>query len=343
MAHELDTITNGKYAGKRAMFSVGETPWHDETGATVIAEAPSLKAAMELAGAGFEVATEPVFTREPDGSFTAVPDGQAVLRTDRRKVFGLVGKAYTPIQNLEAFEVLEPLLDSGVAQLETGGTILEGRDVWMMVKFNIDDPVVREVYAEEIVPFGLVTNNHSGLRRALVKPTNVRVVCRNTLQASLSDRHANVAIAVVHRKNGRTRLIEAAEKLWGGIVERHRRIADDYLAMKARILTVEEFTNSVLDVMAPMPQAENFENPKRYRTACDQQLDKRNVVKEKWMFGAGHKGDHSAWEAFNGAVEVLDHDTELYPVRGSRIQSLIQGTLVGTKSRVLDELMALCR
>ncbi|MGH7500750.1 MAG: hypothetical protein ACREL7_03235 [Longimicrobiales bacterium] len=29
-----------------------------------------------------------------------------------------------------------------------------GRDVWMLVRFNVNSPIVREVFADELVPFG---------------------------------------------------------------------------------------------------------------------------------------------------------------------------------------------
>ena len=49
MAHELDRNT---ITGKRAMFSVRETPWHRE--GVILNEAPNMDEAMLLAGCNFD-------------------------------------------------------------------------------------------------------------------------------------------------------------------------------------------------------------------------------------------------------------------------------------------------
>ena len=55
--------------------------------------------------------------------------------------------------------------------------------------------------------------------------------------------------------------------------------------------------------------------------------------------GAGHVGDHSAWEAYNSVAESVDHDETLWRVRGSRAESLLDGGLLEVKDRVLTSLV----
>lgn len=104
--------------------------------------------------------------------------------------------------------MLEPLLDAGLASLETGGSLRDGRDVWMLVRFNIDSPIVREVFADGLIPFGLVSNNHTGQRKVIVQETPVRVVCANTLELALSRRER--ALSVRHTISVEARTAEAA-------------------------------------------------------------------------------------------------------------------------------------
>lgn len=365
MAHELD---RNSATGSAAMFSVRQTPWHNE--GVLLTEAPSLEQAMILAGCNYEVGLRPLFVNEGGaegqagdgstganmqvfgGTTTRTPMGKAVVRLDRGTVLAddvlaIVGDGYRPLQNRDAFAVLEPLLDKGVAHLETGGTLRGGKDAWMLIRFDIDDPVVKEVFAKEIVPFGLVTNNHTAEARALVMQTPIRVVCANTLGSALvgwKDR-ADV-IAVSHRGDARVRLVEAAEKLFGGIVERYRTIAEHYRNMKATILTVDQFIEHVLDNASALPPdphtpgAEHFTS-KGYDIALAAAEKRRAEITTKWTEGAGHTGDHSAWEAYNGAVEVIDHDASLFRVRGSRVSSMIGGRLLAKKERVLNSLAKL--
>lgn len=348
MAHELD---RNEATGKAAMFSVKLTPWHEE--GTILTGAPTFEEAMALAGCDYEVGTRPVFVAEADGTFSKSATGQAIVRLDRQTTLGeavlkVVGDDYVPVQNRDAFGVLEPLLDKGVAHLETGGTLRGGRDAWMMVRFDIDDPVVREVFADEVVPFGLITNNHSGEARVLVMQTPIRVVCANTLGMALvnwKDRADTVAVA--HKGEARVKVVEAAEKLFGGIVERYRVIAEQYSAMKARILTTDEFIRTVLDKASPLPKdLHGYETEhltvRGYDLARKRSEERREAITTAWTSGKGHIGDRSAWEAYNGAVEVIDHDAELYRTRGSRVASLLGGRLLEAKSAVLNSVAVLC-
>jgi phage/plasmid-like protein (TIGR03299 family) len=337
--------------GKLAMFSVRETPWHRE--GVVLNEAPSLDDALVLAGADFEVGTRPVYLRDAAGNFSQSTTGQAIVRLDRDEslgeaVFKLVGDDYVPLQNRDAFGVLEPLLDKGVAHLETGGTLRGGRDCWMMVRFDIDDPVVREVFASEVVPFGLITTNHSGDARALVMQTPTRVVCANTLGAALGGTRNGDVIRVSHRGDARVRLIDAATVLFGGIVERYRTIAESYRSLKETIISVEEFTNSVLNIAAPLPNKAftlhgDHLTSRGYDAAVEAAEARRDRLTYMWHNGTGHVADNSAWEAYNGAVEVIDHDADLFRTRGSRVAAMIGGRLVAKKTDVLNALVMLPR
>jgi phage/plasmid-like protein (TIGR03299 family) len=348
MPHELDT---NAATGRRAMFSVNETPWHRE--GVILANAPTLEEAMVLAGANYEVELRDLYVNAGDANVRS-PMGKAVIRTDRDTVLaddvlGIVGDGYRPLQNRDAFEVLKPLLDKGVASLETGGVLRAGRDAWMLVRFDIKDPVVQEAFTDEVIPFGLITNNHSAEARALVMQTPIRVVCANTLgQALVGWKDRSDTIAVSHRGDARVRLIEAAERLFGSIVERYRVIAEQYTTMKQTILDVEEFTRTVLDVASPLPkelhtpEGEHL-TTRGYDLAYAAAEKRRSSITERWVSGIGHVGDHSAWEAYNGAVEVIDHDSDMFRVRGSRVASLISGRLIEKKSRVLDAVVRLCR
>lgn len=352
MAHELDVIQEGQYVGKKAMFSVNETPWHDPENSTVIAMAPSLDKAYELAGIGYEISLRPLFVTLDDGTQSRVPHANAVIRTDRGTTLdqvplAVVGDQYVPLQNKDAFGVLEPLLDKGVAFLETGGVLRGGRDAWMLVRFDVKDHVVQEVFTDEVVPFGLITNNHSGHYHALIMETPIRPVCANTLGAALIGwRDRQNVIEVSHRGEAKVKMVEAAEKTFGALVERYQTIARDYKALKDRILTVEEFTRTVLDVAAPLPKKLHGIDTQHltirgYDMAREVAQERRDKIQDAWENGPGHNGDHSAWEGYNGAVQIIDHDSTAYRTRGSRVAQMIGGRLVQKKTEVLNGLVRL--
>lgn len=338
MAHELDRRGNGR----AAMFSVRLTPWHRE--GTLLTEVPSLDEALQEAGHDFEVKVRPLYTRVhqypgvPIYGYQKAGSACATVRTDRETVLGIVSERYQPLQNRDAFGVLEPLLDAGLASLETGGSLRGGRDVWMLVRFNVDSPLVREVFADELIPFGLVSNNHAGQRKVIVQETPIRVVCANTLGIALNKRDR--ALGVRHTASVEARTVEAAKQLWSGLIERYEAAARQYETLKARHLDTALFRRLALDTVARIPaRLERAGLTPRQEAARARIVSRRNRIEHLWEHGAGHQGDHSMYEAYNAVVESLDHDTSLWRVRGPRTQALYDGRLAQTKSRVLTALI----
>lgn len=344
MAHELDTRENGI----ASIFSVKETPWHSL--GTILKAAPKFIDAMELGGLNFNVDLRPMKALVPvndsgDTIEVDVPENFAVVRDDRKSVLGVVGPSYRVLQNAEAFGVLEPLLDAGLASLETGGTLREGRDVWMMVRFNIDDAKVREVFGKEVVPFGLISNNHNGSRKVVLQETPIRVVCANTLGMALGAKGAK-AITVRHTANVKVNVVDAAKELFATLTTRYVTIANQYEALKLMRLTERKFEKLVLDVVAPLPEAPTGERATKnkiataaYDRALARAEEKRSSLTELWTAGDGHTGDHSAWEAYNAVTQSVDHDGEMWKA-GNRLEALFDGGLADTKQKALESLFA---
>ena len=343
MADRLDYKANGT----AAMFSVKETPWHAK--GEVLAAAPTFEEAMELGGLNFEVETTPMRTLVPvnesgDTIEIDVPNHRAVVRMDRKSVLGVVGPSYSVLQNREAFRVLEPLVDSGLASLETGGTLRAGRDVWMQTIWNISDPFVREILGTEVKPYVLISNNHSGDRQVDLRETPQRVVCANTLGFALADKLTR-AIKVPHRANVKTRVVEAATELFATVTARYVKIAEQYAALKQTTLDEEMFSLLVLDVIAPRPDATKVAERKdniakaAFERAMARAEAKRTRLTYLWENGDGHTGDHSAWEAYNAATQSLDHDTALWGGKVDQLESMFDGSIAKDKQAVIDALV----
>lgn len=350
MAHEL-TFRNGV----AETFQVLTPAWHRE--GHLLETAPDFDTAIQLAGLGFTVEKVPTkFIRPIADSFGNVIDqveiesksAFVVVRTDTYQELGAVGAGYSPIQNADAFRAIEPLLDTGVLKLETGGSLREGADCWLLGKFDLDQfgPICQEVFNGEVIPYVLITTNHSGRRCATVSLTPIRVVCANTLgyTEQLADRGMGGVeeIKVQHTGEAPEKVIAATESLVGGIVSRYELLAKHFKALKQTFLSDAEFKALVLDVVSPDPRKQKKFNPeaKLAELVVERHEKRVKVVTELWEQGEGHVGDHSAWEAYNGTVQAIDHNEEVFPVRGGayRTQSLLDGKLSQLKKTVLDNL-----
>lgn len=184
-------------ANVETMFSVRETPWHGL--GTVIQEACNSEEALRLAGLDWEVKQEPVIYNEKDTGY------QFNVRSSDKKVLGVVGGRYKPVQNSSAFAFTDELI-GGDVRYETAGSLSNGKRVWMLAKMP-DTKILDDV----VEPYLCLTNSHDGFGSMKVCMTPVRVVCQNTLNMALNT--AKRSWNVRHSGNIENKLAEAKHTL----------------------------------------------------------------------------------------------------------------------------------
>lgn len=339
MAHQLQFTD-----GAADFFSVKELAWHRE--GHILTAAPSYDEALALAHLDYEVEKQQTFRAVGDGTFAPSDLAYVTVRKDTGLELGSVGPDYTVVQNRDAFRVLKPLIDEGIALLDTGGVIRNGADAWLLTKWNLDKfgPVVRDVFGDELLPYSVIATNHNGRRGVAVMETPIRIVCANTLSLAEGDGGTKM-ITVRHTGDAEARLVEAAHSLWGGVIQRYEVVAEQYRVLKGRFLDEAMFRSLVIDAALPDPRKAPKFNPdaRLAEMVVDRYERKVGIITSLWTGGTGHTGDHSAWEAYNGLVEGIDHRPDLFPTRGGtyRTASLLDGKLAQLKRTVLTNLLTL--
>ena len=162
MAHEVEQ-----------MMYVGATPWHN-LGNRFIEAPKTLEEAMVAAGLDWTVSTKKIYL--DDGR--SVP-AMATVRDSDNSILGVVGTNYKPLQNKNAFDFFNPFVESGMAQIETAGSLMQGKRVWVQAKITSDVDVVK---GNDIIErYILLSNSHDGTMAVRAGFTPQRVVCKNTL------------------------------------------------------------------------------------------------------------------------------------------------------------------
>jgi phage/plasmid-like protein (TIGR03299 family) len=161
------------------MAYVGETPWHGLGSALDVAPA-SIAEAIRAAGLDWTVRREQL--RMADGRLV---DRFAVVRDSDNRVLGTVGSDWRPIQNAHAFSVIEPFLTHGQATVETAGSLFQGGRVWMLLRIARPDAVIVPQADDRVAKYILAAVGHDGTLSFTLGITPIRVVCNNTLSASL--------------------------------------------------------------------------------------------------------------------------------------------------------------
>lgn len=257
----------------------------------------------------------------------------------------MVGPQYTVVQHDQALvQAIEPIVEAGYATIDTAGLLYQGLAGWSLLKWNLDkmDRTVREVYGDEIQAYGLCLSWHGEGNANTYANVTERAVCKNTINIGMSQ--ATLKTKVYHRRNAVARQFDAAQETFRHVVAHHKSMAAAYdLLKRTRITTPADFQRLVIDPILTDPRKdETLKDAPRIRLLTDRYIAKRHRIYRMWTDGTGHTGDRSAWEAFNGLVESLDHDTDLWKGRNAenRALSLTDGPLAKMRQSVFKSLLS---
>lgn len=198
MAHEL-TIND---EGAVEMFYAGSTPWHGL--GTAVQEAQTSTEALKLANLDWEVGREEILTPEHE----IIENFKRIFRKDNNFTLGIMTNMYEPLQNADAFLLLDELVNEQLAMYVTAGSIRGGKQVWALAKLP-NHITVGE--GDRIENYLLMSNSHDGSSAIQILSTPIRVVCNNTLSYALKS--ATNRFAWRHTGNVFDRLDDAKEAL----------------------------------------------------------------------------------------------------------------------------------
>ena len=146
--------------------------------------------------------------------YNAVEGYKMTRRSDTGKVLGVVSDKYQVVSNNELWDIAEALEGSDPdVQYETGGSLMGGAKVWLLLKLK-DPLVVPGDPNGATIPYYSLQNSHDGLGSLRGQATMTRIVCANTAQAADIDSKARGTEFVFrHSKNVGQRIEQAKEAL----------------------------------------------------------------------------------------------------------------------------------
>ncbi|MCK9350819.1 MAG: DUF932 domain-containing protein [Clostridiales bacterium] len=303
MAHELMEHDN--------MFSVQETPWHGL--GIILPNAPSIDDALRIAKLDWQVRMLPLYAQDPQNTLMPVDAHKAIQREDTGEIFTVTSKYYTPLQNAEAFDVFRPLVEDGSIELETAGSLQNGRKVWILAKIATTDAMeVRD--GDTIKPYVLLSNSHDKSQPVRFGFTPVRVVCNNTLSWAQSASESRL-IRIYHRGNIKENLdalrsaLDATNAEFRMGIDKFRKLAkgrvnqEDLTAYIRTVLETEDETPRERAIM------EVLLNGKGLGVRPQDQIswwDAYNAINEWMLYQRGRNVDNRLASAWFGDGYLLD-------------------------------------
>lgn len=198
MPHELEIVD-----GKASMFYAQKygLPWHKlGTGADENeVDLTDTNTILKLAGIDWETSLKPLYVE----AGVEVEKFVGNVRDRDSKVLGIVRKdgVYEIIQNREMVEFVQSLSQDFPIKFSSAGSLFGGEVTWAAAEMESDMRINDDDYRK----FILASTSHNGTRALAIHPTNVNVVCNNTLTLATSAR------ALIKIRHSRTKDDQMAE------------------------------------------------------------------------------------------------------------------------------------
>lgn len=316
--HKLDSSK-----GQTAFIAYQAPAWHGL--GKVFNNEITIEQALQESGLDFHVDKLPNVHRftGKDGQPSEIvsTDSFFTIRTDVNKVLGSrLGPDYTVYQNTQALDVVDEMLKTKKVIIETVGAIDDGRKVFTCLKLNSSIIVDGN---DEVFQYVLLANSHDGSLAITAMPTNIRVVCNNTLSAALSN--AKGSYKIRHTRNAADRVKEAFV-IMGLLEDNSKANSAAYNAMKHNSLTKQEFFDYIGNIF--ITGEEISELNKGNKDAISTR--KQNTIGEVLQYANNGVGQREAlgdslnmWYAYNAVTGYLT--SKKYSNADDRFNSLILG------------------
>lgn len=343
------------------MFSVKLASWHNK--GEILADHPTSAEAIKAAGLDWPVELRPVYWGRQAGDTwnpELVPNRKAIVRVrttyepdvtmstmlpagTEEDLLSIVSDGYKPLQNTEAFSFFDPLVQSGDLVYETAGSLFDGRKIWVLARYLRKQ--IRIMDTDEVRPYVLLLNGHDGVTGVTIQPTPIRVVCNNTLMASLGHgltinfKHVgDVAGEIESAKNALESMrvsFEELDMLYSHMAEIHVR-KDEIDAIIRDVCCPTDWR----DTLTEQPDEEMIQKQGELSPRKRQRLDLMEAkVRDLIRNGQGANADlyGTVWGVYNALVEFAEY------YLGARSKDRANFQLLGEGARFKQNALQVCQ
>ena len=275
MAHMVETMA---YAG--------EVPWHG-LGTKVPAD---LTPEQMLQAAGLDWEVNKVDLIYGDGLI--VPGKKGLVRSSDGAYLDTIGDDWNPLQNSEAFEFFNDFVMAGDMEMNTAGSLEDGRRTWALAK--IKDAVFETVKDDLTECFLLFSNPHKYGMSITVMMTPIRVVCNNTITMALNGASEHM-VKINHRNEFDADAVKETLGVAKDKLDTYKEAAQFLSTKNYTKDSIVEYYNEVFPFTANKRDNDVSRNTKLAMEVLDTQP------------GAEY-GRGTFWQAFNTVTYLTDHE-----------------------------------
>ena len=195
---------------------------------------------LNEAGMNHTIVKTPIMTE----SGIVIPDKVATFNTEGR-YYGVVGKDYQPVSNLEAFGVVDYIEDLEIIK---AGETHNGKNY--IIGQLPDVSILGDDYHLHFI----MQNSFDGSCGIVGAITPLRIVCTN--QFNVSFKNAKSTIKIRHSRTAPERIV-AAQEIWSDIasyIKNFNEQAEQYAAVKLSAREIDDIINQIFPIKDGMTE-----------------------------------------------------------------------------------------
>ena len=275
MAHMIETMA---YAG--------ETPWHG-LGKKVLSDLTPAQMLKE-AQLDWTVEKRPLFFINYDGG-AKMSDNSALVRSSDESVLSVVSNDWNPVQNETAFEFFHDFVMAGDMEMDTAGSIRDGRNVWALAKVKDSFEILG---GDRVDSYLLFSNPHEYGKCIDIRFTPIRVVCNNTLTLALGSR-SDLMVRLNHRREFDSNMVKQTLGIAQTKMGNYKEMAEFLASREYNDKTVVEYLKEVFP--SASKKEEKLSRPAQTAFSVLETQPGNEFGKNSW------------WQAFNAVTFSTDH------------------------------------
>ena len=267
------------------MLSTKVRPWHGI--GTVVQDAPSSEEAIKIAKLDWTVEQHPVYANNQ-----IIENYFCNIRTDNNLPLGIVKGRYQIVQNNEAFNFVDNIIENNLGiecKYETAGSLFNGKRIFLLVKLPS-----KTILDDQVENYMFFSNSHDGSSALTAGISNVRVVCNNTL--NLATKNSKRIWTYKHTMNLESKAQQASEAL-GLAVQYLDTIEDSAMELYNKKINEDKFFRELYE-KSTLAEKSKQEMVTRIFTIYKEKDDLQNF-----------KG--TGWGLYNAVADYISNTTPL--------------------------------
>lgn len=237
-----------------------------------IRKATTVEEALKLSHLDYTVEKVPCFLA--DG--TPIPGAFCTKKENSLETFGVVGKEFSIIQNIEGFDFINALVGEGLTFLKAG----ENRKmVWIIGQLPTID-----ILGDKITPHVIFQNSHGGNTTLKATIAPLRIICQN--QFNLTFRKADNKISLRHTSSIKDRLHTAETVLAQNSIylDEFKKKAEEMASAKVSKKQVDSLLGGIFEIKGEFnpTQVRGMEEKRERFLAAYQAEDNQNFIGTQW-------------------------------------------------------------